>query len=99
MKLLFKWHYPPCGNCPVQAEGWFLGYYFYFRARHRYVTIDFYRTQEEFENDSWAAPVCNILLKETNGPYDAGWLSKRLCKFLIYKGCFLFIFKNKYQDE
>lgn len=40
MVKIFKWEYKPSGNCPVQAEGWFLNYYFYFRARWSSVTIN-----------------------------------------------------------
>ena len=80
---MIKWKYKPAGNCPVQAEGWFLGYYFYFRARGEYATI-------EFENHFY-------VLTKTE-PYMAGWLPKWICKLLIYKGCIKFILKHK-SDE
>ena len=38
---MIKWKHKPSGNCPVQAEGWFLGYYFYFRARGNEAIIEF----------------------------------------------------------
>lgn len=28
MEKIFKWIYSPNGNCPIQAEGYFLGYFF-----------------------------------------------------------------------
>jgi len=77
---MIKWKYKPSGNCPVQAEGWFLGHYFYFRARGEYATI-------EFENHFY-------VLTKTE-PYMAGWLPKWICKLLIYKGCIKFILKHK----
>ena len=80
---MIKWKYKPAGNCPVQAEGWFLKHYFYFRARGEYATI-------EFENHFY-------VLTKTE-PYMAGWLPKWKCKLLIYKGCIKFILKHK-SDE
>lgn len=90
MKTFFRWLSPPNGNCPVQAEGWFLGYFFYFRARHSLATIEFYHDKGCFYNDY---PVKMFELKET-GAYQAGWLPKRTCRFLVYKGCFKFFFTN-----
>lgn len=92
MKRIFKWIYKPRGNCPVQSEGWFLGYYFYFRARHEFATIEFYNSKEDFEllNNT----IAEYDLKETE-EYKAGWLSKKECKFLVFKGCFIFLFKRK----
>ena len=87
MKKLFKWIYKPSGNCPVQAEGFFLNHYFYFRARHRLATIEFYEDRESFDTDE---PVFYTELKETE-EYQAGWLSKKECKWLVYKGCLKFI--------
>lgn len=97
MKKLFKWIYSPNGNCPIQAEGYFLGYFFYFRARYDIVTISFYNKKEDFDSYIWISPVADIILKYTE-PYQASWLSKRECKFLVLKGCFIFLFeliKNK----
>lgn len=82
MTKLFKWIYEPIGNCPVQAEGYFLGYYFYFRSRHTQATIKFYK------DDNYKS----FILKTTPS-HRAGWLSKRYCKWLIFKGCFLFLRK------
>ena len=92
MVKIFKWEYKPSGNCPVQAEGWFLNYYFYFRARGTKATIEFYKNRDSFDTDE---PVNYIELKETEA-YQAGWLSEEVCKWLVYKGCFLFLFGGKY---
>jgi hypothetical protein len=88
---MIKWKYKPAGNCPVQAEGWFLGYYFYFRARGEWVTIEFAKTEEDQEADVLSA---FYVLTETK-EYMAGWLPKWKCKLLIYKGCLKFILKHK----
>lgn len=88
MKKIFKWIYKPNGNCPVQSEGWFLNYFFYFRARGNYATIEFYNNKEDFYIGD---AVISWYLKETK-QYDAGWLSKRVCYFLISKGCLRFLF-------
>ena len=87
MTKLFKWIYKPSGNCPVQAEGYFLGYYFYFRSRHTQATIEFYEDEVDWHIKS---PIYRFTLKETDD-YAAGWLSKHYCKWLIFKGCFLFL--------
>ena len=52
MKRFFEWIYKPNGNCPVQAEGYFLGYFFYFRARHEFATIEFYNKKEDFDKNA-----------------------------------------------
>jgi len=77
---MIKWKYKPSGNCPVQAEGWFLKQAFYFRARGELATI-------EFGNHFY-------VLTKTE-PYMAGWLPKWYCILLIWKGCLKFILKHK----
>jgi hypothetical protein len=89
MKRFFKWESKPSGNCPVQSNGWFLNYYFYFRARGEFAKIEFFRDKGDYFTTN---PVITFYLKKTN-KYEAGWLSKRLCKFLIYKGCLMFLLK------
>lgn len=91
MKKLFQWESKPNGNCPVQSNGWFFNYYFYFRARGTQATIEFYKDKGDYY---LYEPNIIFILKSTN-QYEAGWLSKRLCKFLILKGCTMFIFKPK----
>jgi hypothetical protein len=91
---MIKWKYKPSGNCPVQAEGWFLGYYFYFRARYEEATIEFSLNEDCWENDLINARY--VLLKTDE--YVAGWLSPMICRLLIWKGCIKFLFKrNKYK--
>ena len=94
MKKIFKWIYKPSGHCPVQAEGYFLGYFFYFRARYEFATIEFYNNKEDFDGDAWTNPIVDIVVKTTE-EYRAGWLSKKECTFLVFKGCFIFLFKRK----
>jgi len=91
MTRIFKWESKPSGNCPVQSNGWFLGYYFYFRARGIYATIEFYKDKGDFY---LYEPKQRFFLKETK-EYEAGWLGKKLCRFLIYKGCLMFLFKKR----
>jgi len=90
---MIKWKYKPSGYCPVQAEGWFLNYYFYFRARGVTGRIDFSRSEVEWEND--------IIIKQynlynTNEMYKAGHLNHNFCKLLIYIGCFKFLLSLLY---
>jgi len=88
---MIKWKYKPSGNCPVQAEGWFLGYYFYFRARGNEAIIEFSLTEAGWENDLIHG---RYMLHRTTKDYYAGWLPKWYCKLLIWKGCFKFLFKK-----
>ena len=87
---MIKWKHKPSGNCPVQAEGWFLGYYFYFRARYETATIEFSKTEAGWENDLIHARYVLTTTEE----FAAGWLPKWKCKLLIYKGCLHFLFKR-----
>lgn len=80
-----KWIYKPNGNCPVQSEGWFLGWYFYFRARWSRATIEFSESEILWDSDARK----QYVLKNTDYG-EAGWLGYRTCIYLIYKGCFLF---------
>jgi len=86
---MIKWICKPTGNCPVQADGYFLGYYFYFRARHQFATIDFCVSEERWDED---VIIASYTLKELKDS-SAGWLSHKHCKWLIYKGCLRFLFK------
>ena len=86
---MIRWIYKPNGVCPVQAEGYFMGYYFYFRARHERVTIDFSRDEEAWFNEP---PERKYLLKRTE---DAGWLPEKKCIQLIRKGCLMFLLRIK----
>ncbi len=92
---MIKWKRKPSGNCPVQVEGWFLGYYFYFRARYDQATIEFSETETDWEYQRYVAV---YTLYTTRNPYMAGYLPKWFCKVLIWKGCIKFLFKkDKYK--
>jgi hypothetical protein len=93
MKLI-KWKYKPSNNCPIQAEGHFMNYYFYFRARYDTATIEFSKTEAGWENNLIHA---RYILLTTKGMYAAGWLPKWKCRLLIWVGCFRFIFKRNKQ--
>lgn len=102
MKRLFKnlslieWGYKPSGFCPVQSEGYFMGYYFYFRGRYDNLSIDFAESHEDWWDDRI---LYEKVLKRTDGIFDAGYYPYDECMKLIIKGCFLFfiyqIFKIK----
>ncbi len=86
MKVI-NWKYKPSGNCPIQSEGYFLGYYFYFRSRWEQAIIEFAKTENDWEiskNIKW------YTLWNTE-KYKAGWLNKKFCQFLIYFGCLRFL--------
>jgi hypothetical protein len=85
--IFFKWIYKPNGKSPVQADGRFLGYYFYFRSKWDLSTIDFYKNKEDWEN---LYPSVLYLEVKKHRPFIAGFISNKEAKRLIYKGCFLF---------
>jgi len=90
------WGYKPKGMCPVQSEGYFMGYYFYFSARFDKISIDFANSNQDW----WDGKIVfYTILKDTYGMYDAGYYPLNKCTNLIYKGFFLFmiykIFKIK----
>jgi hypothetical protein len=91
---MIKWKYKPNGWCPVQAEGWFLGTYFYFRSRWDEARIEFADSEDAWNKDDIKV---SYLLYKTK-PYKAGYLNKFLCTLLIYKGCFMYFFKIKQKD-
>ena len=86
---MIKWKYKPSGNCPVQAEGHFMGWYFYFRSRHSTATIEFSKTEAGWDNDLIHG---RYVLYKTVDPM-AGWLSHTKAKYLIWWGCLRFFFK------
>jgi len=92
---MIKWKYKPANNCPVQAEGHFLGYYFYFRSRGSRATIEFSKTEADWEKDLLSV---SYTLWRTKDPYNVGWLSKWFCEVLVWVGCFRFLFKRNKQS-
>lgn len=89
---MIKWKSKPHGYCPIQAEGYFMGYYFYFRSRWSTATIEFSKTEAGWDNDLIHA---RYVLATIDSP-EAGWLPKWLCRVLIWIGCLRFLFnKNK----
>jgi hypothetical protein len=73
--------------CPVQAEGHFLGHYFYFRSRWSTASIEFAETEEHWEKSQ---TVRCYALKRYESP-AAGWISAREAGWLIAAGCFMYI--------
>ena len=84
---MIKWKYKPSGWCPVQSEGHFLGYYFYFRARGKQATIDFSKTEADWKDWKY---IKEYVLYTTTYP-KAGYLNKYFCRLLIYWGCLKFL--------
>jgi hypothetical protein len=89
---MINWIYQPSGKCPVQAEGYFLGKYFYFRSRHESATIEF------FENITFHKKGIFIkyyVVGTTKKQFMAGWFPHWYCRLLIYKGCLMYLLKFK----
>jgi len=85
---MIKWENKPKGIYPIEANGYFLNYYFYFRARWSWVMIEFAKTKEDWEKDDLEL----AYLLKTTAEYKAGYISNSLSKRLIYKGCLRFAF-------
>jgi hypothetical protein len=86
-----KWIYPPSGACPVQAEGYFMGKYFYFRSRWETARIEFADSEEAWDDSKIDK---TYILYKTYG-YAAGWIPHWKARLLIYKGCMMYLFKMK----
>jgi hypothetical protein len=92
---MIKWKYKPTNNCPVQSEGWFAGHYFYFRARGKWATIEFAKTEEDQE----ANIISTFYVLTETEEHAAGWLPRWYCRLLIWKGCLKFILKHKSYEQ
>jgi hypothetical protein len=85
---MIKWKRKPSGIAPVQAEGWFMGKYFYFRSRYRYAVIQFADSQHDWD-------IVNIskkyVLYTSKDEYGASSISYWFAKLLIYKACVMYL--------
>jgi hypothetical protein len=93
---MIKWKYKPSGKCPVQSEGYFMGWYFYFRSRHSTAVIEFSKTEAGWENGLIHG---RYVLWTTKEPSKAGWLKPNFCKVLIWIGCIRFFFQRNKQNN
>ena len=91
MNKLFQWVFKPQGTNLVQAEGYFLGYFFYFRATNVFATIEFFHSKYDFDREGGVNILKGYIVKNRNN-YDATQLSKEESYFLIFKGCVRFLF-------
>lgn len=92
---MIKWIYKPSGYCPVQAEGYFFGNYFYFRSRWSTASIEFAESYKDWQEGNIIRRYV-LLVDKYHG---AGFLQHWLARFLIYVGCFKFILKLKSTKE
>jgi hypothetical protein len=90
--LVIKWKEEPHGIAPVQAEGYFMGKYFYFRSRYERAVIQFADSEEDWKG-------VNILKKyvvyKTYNLYKASSIPYWKAKLLIYKGCLMYLLNFK----
>ena len=87
-KTMIHWKSKPHGAAPVQAEGYFMEHYFYFRSRGNTAAIEFAFSESNWSRDKL---VKRYILHTTKDPYSAGFLPYNKCKWLIWKGCFKFM--------
>ena len=87
------WGYKPKGLLPIQSEGYFLGYYFYFRYRYGVVKMDFSENKEDWWGNG---TMYHVYL---NPPDDEYCISKSQCIRLIYKGCLCFLFYKLFKIQ
>lgn len=77
----------------MQAEGYFLGYYFYFRSRGTVARIEFAASEEVlWDRELYLA---QYELWHTRVEGAAGWLPYWFCRVLIWWGCLRFIFERR----
>jgi hypothetical protein len=91
---MIKWIYKPSGNCPVQAEGYFMGKYFYFRSRWSTASIEFSETEKDWDERNILKRY--ILFEDKKG-MGAGWMPKWMAYLCIYKAMLMYLlnFKSK----
>lgn len=87
---MIHWTLRPSGHCPVQAEGTFLGYYFYFRSRGNKAFIEFCFSEQDWEVDH----VYQFYHLWTTKHPKAGWLPHWFCTALVHWGCLRFLLKR-----
>jgi hypothetical protein len=81
---MIYWETKLTGNAPIQATGRYLGYYFYFSAKHSVCT-----TQFSVSKEAW---MDKVIFKEYHKFVpNAGYISKARAKWFIYKSCFKFL--------
>jgi len=83
---MIKWLSKPNKKYQIQAEGYFLGRYFYFRSKFNASIIEFSNHKNHY---NYHLEKCYVL--HVNNDYEAEYLNLNFCKLLIYKGCFLFM--------
>ena len=87
-ELTITWMHEPNGICPVQAEGWFIGYYFYFRSRYETGKIQFCKTIQDWDNGYITK---EYVVYRSDDAYVAGYIKHSKARRLIYWGCFKFL--------
>jgi hypothetical protein len=83
---MIKWLLKPHKKYQIQAEGYFLGRYFYFRSKFNTSVIEFSNHKNQYNYHLEKSYVLHV-----NNDYEAEYLNLNFCKLLIYKGCFLFM--------
>jgi len=89
---MIKWIHRPSGYCPVQAEGHFMGKYFYFRSRWSTASIEFADSEADWEKDNI---IKRYILFEDKSKIGAGWIPKWMAYLCIYKGVIMYLLKFK----
>jgi hypothetical protein len=97
---MIDWIKKPQGNAPTEAEGWFLGYYFYFRSKWHIASIQFAK-DEDYWYDIDNGIIKEYILLKTKNEYSANHISNKHATRLIIKGCIKFCYyllKNKIKN-
>ena len=87
-ELMITWKHEPNGICPVQAEGFFLGYYFYFRSRYETGKIQFCKKEQDWDDGYITKEYVVYTSKDL---FAAGYIKHSKARRLIYWGCFKFL--------
>ena len=88
---MITWIKKPYGQAPTQAEGWFLGYYFYFRSRWDIASIQFAKNQD-YWYDIDNGIIKEYILLKTKKHNGASYISYKHAMFLIIKACIKFCY-------
>jgi hypothetical protein len=97
---MITWIKKPYGESPIEAEGWFLGYYFYFRSKWNIASIQFAKDQD-YWYDIDNGIIKEYILLKTKKQHAAGYISYNYAIVLIVKACIKFCYyllKNKIKN-
>ena len=82
---MIKWLSKPHKKYQIQAEGYFLGRYFYFRSKFNASVIEFSNHKNHYDYHLEKSYLLHV-----NNDYEAEYLNLNFCKLLIVTPQYIF---------